>query len=111
MATRIIVIVLGLLLPLAIGCADPEKDRKIAELEKQMGELEQMVADLEKQAAAIKEDAEQPISGAGKCGAELATCRGRLVACEQDPFKGGRYFDADGSAKKGAAKAPAKSNE
>jgi len=106
MATRILVTMLALLLPLVVGCADPEKDKKIAELEQQMGELEQMVAELEKQAATIKADAEAPAPAADGCGAELAACKERLVACEQDPFKGGKYFDAESAGKaKGKAKA------
>jgi outer membrane murein-binding lipoprotein Lpp len=95
MRTRIVVGALVVLLPLAVGCADPEKDRKIAALEKQMAGLEQMVADLEQQAEKIKADAQQPPTGGNKCGAELAACRERLVQCEQDPFKGGKYFVAE----------------
>lgn len=103
MGERIFVCVLAALTALAAGCADPEKDRKIAELEKQMGELEQMVADLEQQAAAIKADAERAPAAGSQCGAELAACRERLVTCEQDPFKGGKYFVADENAKGEAA--------
>ena len=107
MGTRIIVSAFVVALALAAGCADPEKDRKIAALEQQMAELEQMVADLEKQAADIKAEAEQPAAGGNKCGAELAACRERLVQCEQDPFKGGKYFVAADGTPEQAGGAPA----
>ena len=96
MGTRIVLSVLGVALLLGVGCDDPAKDRKIEALERQMAELEGMVADLEQQAEQIKADADRPAGGGDRCAAALAACRQRLVECEQDPFKGGKYFEAAG---------------
>ncbi len=85
---------------LAAGCADvqPESGRpggeeRVAALEAQVEELEKRLAATEQRAG----EATGPGDAAGGsgCEAKLAACRARLEECEQDPFKGGKYFIAE----------------
>jgi hypothetical protein len=70
-----------------------EKDKQIVELQGKVTELEQKVTELE--GAATATEAPAASKPGGPSPATLGACLERLKACEQDPFKGPKYFSPE----------------
>ena len=75
-----------------------ELERRVAELTEQIEALE---TERERDAGSVEAEGETADAPEERCrdlAARLAACRERLERCEQDPFKGGKYFTAEGGA-------------
>lgn len=96
-------IVLGLLAGVALGCDDHADEARIEMLQERAEEQNRQIAEQQQRILQLEQHLQERDADAS-ISERLHGCEQRLRVCEQDPFKGGKYF-ADGAAGNAGARA------